>query len=164
MIDYILGVRDPIEWHSQVGVLRLCPFLGRLSGKWSLSEILKSLPSFGMKNLKKNNNHYASWMVNLGGAKLVLPLTLSISHILHFLNRTKIVKCCLIRSLELQIKLVQGFTSTLLFLGITRYLSIDIVTRFSLFWSLFETSEQEKLCFRIAQFSHWLVHFFLLFF
>ncbi|XP_031250761.1 uncharacterized protein LOC116108658 [Pistacia vera] len=41
MVDYILGVSDPLQWHSQV------------------------------KNLKMNADHYASWLRLLGGAKLV---------------------------------------------------------------------------------------------
>ncbi|KAG6642392.1 hypothetical protein I3843_09G134300 [Carya illinoinensis] len=39
MVDYILGVSNPEQWHSQ--------------------------------NLQMNKNHYASWMVHLGGPKLV---------------------------------------------------------------------------------------------
>ncbi|KAA3475631.1 phosphatidate cytidylyltransferase, mitochondrial-like isoform X1 [Gossypium australe] len=45
MVDYILGVSDPLQWHSE--------------------------------NLKMNADHYASWMVLLGGAKLVLSPSLS---------------------------------------------------------------------------------------
>lgn len=52
MIDYILGVRDPIEWHSQ--------------------------------NLKMNKNHYGSWMVYLGGAKLINGVADEIGVGLHF--------------------------------------------------------------------------------
>ncbi|XP_041023632.1 phosphatidate cytidylyltransferase, mitochondrial isoform X4 [Juglans microcarpa x Juglans regia] len=40
MVDYILGVSNPEQWHSQ--------------------------------NLQMNKNHYASWMVHLGGPKLLL--------------------------------------------------------------------------------------------
>ncbi|XP_056172209.1 uncharacterized protein LOC130134369 isoform X3 [Syzygium oleosum] len=40
MVDYILGVSDPLQWHAE--------------------------------NLKRNRDHYASWMVHVGGAKLML--------------------------------------------------------------------------------------------
>ncbi|KAL9243341.1 hypothetical protein vseg_017240 [Gypsophila vaccaria] len=52
MIDYILGVRDPIEWHSQ--------------------------------NLKMNVNHYASWMVYFGGAKMITGVADHIGVGVHF--------------------------------------------------------------------------------
>ncbi|KAK9669040.1 hypothetical protein RND81_13G104600 [Saponaria officinalis] len=52
MIDYILGVRDPVEWHSQ--------------------------------NLQTNMNHYASWMVYLGGAKMITGVADHIGVGVHF--------------------------------------------------------------------------------
>uniref|UniRef100_A0A2N9H2S4 Phosphatidate cytidylyltransferase, mitochondrial n=1 Tax=Fagus sylvatica TaxID=28930 RepID=A0A2N9H2S4_FAGSY len=52
MVDYILGVSDPEQWHSQ--------------------------------NLKMNKNHYASWMVHLGGAKLITQIADEIGVGVHF--------------------------------------------------------------------------------
>ncbi|CAN1239539.1 Phosphatidate cytidylyltransferase, mitochondrial [Linum grandiflorum] len=53
MVDYILGVADPLKWHSEV-------------------------------NLKLNRNHYASWMVHLGGAKLITEVADDIGVGVHF--------------------------------------------------------------------------------
>jgi hypothetical protein len=57
MVDYILGVSDPIKWHSA--------------------------------NLKMNSDHYASWMVHLGGARLVYIYSLYtiFLHCLYGLNQ-----------------------------------------------------------------------------
>ncbi|KAJ7969405.1 phosphatidate cytidylyltransferase, mitochondrial [Quillaja saponaria] len=52
MTDYILGVADPKQWHSE--------------------------------NLKWNKNHYASWMVHLGGAKLITQVADEIGVGVHF--------------------------------------------------------------------------------
>ncbi|CAN1239538.1 Phosphatidate cytidylyltransferase, mitochondrial [Linum grandiflorum] len=52
MVDYILGVADPLKWHSE--------------------------------NLKLNRNHYASWMVHLGGAKLITEVADDIGVGVHF--------------------------------------------------------------------------------
>ncbi|CAI0393696.1 unnamed protein product [Linum tenue] len=52
MVDYILGVADPLKWHSE--------------------------------NLKLNRSHYASWMVHLGGAKLVTKVADGIGVGVHF--------------------------------------------------------------------------------
>ncbi|CAI0546321.1 unnamed protein product [Linum tenue] len=53
MVDYILGVADPVKWHSEV-------------------------------NLKLNRSHYASWMVHLGGAKLITEVADGIGVGVHF--------------------------------------------------------------------------------
>ncbi|KAI4305366.1 hypothetical protein L6164_028736 [Bauhinia variegata] len=52
MTDYILGVADPLQWHSE--------------------------------NLKLNKNHYASWMVHLGGARLITEVADDIGVGVHF--------------------------------------------------------------------------------
>ncbi|KAK9282568.1 hypothetical protein L1049_005489 [Liquidambar formosana] len=52
MVDYILGVSDPVQWHSE--------------------------------NLKMNRDHYASWMVYLGGAKLITQVADEIGVGVHF--------------------------------------------------------------------------------
>lgn len=52
MVDCILGVSDPQQWHSE--------------------------------NLKLNNDHYASWMVILGGARLVTNVADHIGVGVHF--------------------------------------------------------------------------------
>ncbi|CAH2065013.1 unnamed protein product [Thlaspi arvense] len=52
MVDYILGVSDPMQWHSE--------------------------------NLKMNSDHYASWMVHLGGAKLITKVADNIGVGVHF--------------------------------------------------------------------------------
>ncbi|CAI0546320.1 unnamed protein product [Linum tenue] len=52
MVDYILGVADPVKWHSE--------------------------------NLKLNRSHYASWMVHLGGAKLITEVADGIGVGVHF--------------------------------------------------------------------------------
>ncbi|CAN1248645.1 Phosphatidate cytidylyltransferase, mitochondrial [Linum perenne] len=52
MIDYIIGVADPLKWHSE--------------------------------NLKLNRDHYASWMVHLGGAKLITEVADDIGVGVHF--------------------------------------------------------------------------------
>ncbi|KAL6572893.1 hypothetical protein OROHE_002369 [Orobanche hederae] len=52
MIDYILGVADPEQWHAE--------------------------------NLKLNRNHYASWMVHLGGARLITGVADNIGVGVHF--------------------------------------------------------------------------------
>ncbi|WCJ35396.1 Phosphatidate cytidylyltransferase mitochondrial [Euphorbia peplus] len=52
MVDFILGVSDPLQWHSQ--------------------------------NLKLNGDHYASWMVHLGGPKLVTQVANNIGVGVHF--------------------------------------------------------------------------------
>ncbi|KAK7399837.1 hypothetical protein VNO78_11030 [Psophocarpus tetragonolobus] len=52
MTDYILGVSDPTEWHSE--------------------------------NLKLNKHHYASWMVNLGGERLITGVADRIGVGVHF--------------------------------------------------------------------------------
>ncbi|TQD98356.1 hypothetical protein C1H46_015957 [Malus baccata] len=52
MVDCILGVSDPQQWHSE--------------------------------NLKLNNDHYASWMVLLGGARLITNVADGIGVGVHF--------------------------------------------------------------------------------
>ncbi|XP_050233715.1 uncharacterized protein LOC126682168 isoform X1 [Mercurialis annua] len=52
MVDFILGVSDPRQWHSE--------------------------------NLKLNQDHYASWMVHLGGAKLITEVADEIGVGVHF--------------------------------------------------------------------------------
>ncbi|KAL0352646.1 UNVERIFIED_CONTAM: Phosphatidate cytidylyltransferase, mitochondrial [Sesamum angustifolium] len=52
MIDYILGVPDPQQWHAQ--------------------------------NLNLNRHHYASWMVHLGGARLITEVADDIGVGVHF--------------------------------------------------------------------------------
>ncbi|CAE6050828.1 unnamed protein product [Arabidopsis arenosa] len=52
MVDYILGVSDPMQWHSQ--------------------------------NLKMNSDHYASWMVHLGGARLITNVADKVGVGVHF--------------------------------------------------------------------------------
>ncbi|KAJ4978975.1 hypothetical protein NE237_009755 [Protea cynaroides] len=52
MVDYILGVSDPMQWHSE--------------------------------NLEKNREHYASWMIHLGGAKLITQVADEIGVGVHF--------------------------------------------------------------------------------
>lgn len=52
MVDYILGVADPQQWHAE--------------------------------NLKLNRNHYASWMVHLGGARLITGVADHIGVRVHF--------------------------------------------------------------------------------
>ncbi|GER41786.1 mitochondrial translocator assembly andmaintenance protein 41 homolog [Striga asiatica] len=52
MIDYILGVADPEQWHAE--------------------------------NLKMNRNHYASWMIQLGGARLITGVAENIGVGVHF--------------------------------------------------------------------------------
>ncbi|XP_007040998.2 PREDICTED: phosphatidate cytidylyltransferase, mitochondrial isoform X1 [Theobroma cacao] len=52
MVDFILGVSDPLQWHSE--------------------------------NLKMNAEHYASWMVFLGGAKLITEVADDIGVGVHF--------------------------------------------------------------------------------
>ncbi|CAH8267792.1 unnamed protein product [Arabidopsis lyrata] len=52
MVDYILGVSDPMKWHSL--------------------------------NLKMNSDHYASWMVHLGGARLITNVADKVGVGVHF--------------------------------------------------------------------------------
>lgn len=52
MVDYILGVSDPLKWHSE--------------------------------NLQRNRDHYASWMVHLGGSKLITEVAEKIGVGVHF--------------------------------------------------------------------------------
>ncbi|KAL3833823.1 hypothetical protein ACJIZ3_008559 [Penstemon smallii] len=52
MIDCILGVEDPLQWHAQ--------------------------------NLEMNREHYASWMVHLGGARLITKVADDIGVGVHF--------------------------------------------------------------------------------
>ncbi|CAK9178970.1 unnamed protein product [Ilex paraguariensis] len=52
MVDYVLGVLDPQQWHSE--------------------------------NLKMNHDHYASWMVHLGGAKLITKVADGVGVGVHF--------------------------------------------------------------------------------
>ncbi|XP_057812009.1 uncharacterized protein LOC131026238 isoform X1 [Salvia miltiorrhiza] len=52
MVDYILGVANPQQWHAE--------------------------------NLKLNRNHYASWMVHLGGARLITGVADHIGVRVHF--------------------------------------------------------------------------------
>ncbi|KAL2474686.1 Mitochondrial matrix Mmp37 [Abeliophyllum distichum] len=52
MIDYIIGVQDPQQWHTE--------------------------------NLNMNQNHYASWMVHLGGARLITNIADDIGVGVHF--------------------------------------------------------------------------------
>ncbi|RZC47179.1 hypothetical protein C5167_040135 [Papaver somniferum] len=52
MVDYIIGVSDPLQWHDQ--------------------------------NLKMNRNHYASWMMQFGGAKVITGIAESIGVGVHF--------------------------------------------------------------------------------
>ncbi|XP_020232439.1 phosphatidate cytidylyltransferase, mitochondrial isoform X2 [Cajanus cajan] len=52
MTDYILGVCDPKQWHSE--------------------------------NLKLNKHHYASWMVNLGGERLITGVADKVGVGVHF--------------------------------------------------------------------------------
>ncbi|KAI3901014.1 hypothetical protein MKW92_052052 [Papaver armeniacum] len=52
MVDYIIGVSDPLQWHDQ--------------------------------NLKMNRNHYASWMMQFGGAKVITGVAESVGVGVHF--------------------------------------------------------------------------------
>lgn len=52
MVDYIIGVSDPKQWHSE--------------------------------NMELNEDHYASWMVPLGGAKLITQVADKIGVGVHF--------------------------------------------------------------------------------
>ncbi|KAL1537536.1 phosphatidate cytidylyltransferase, mitochondrial-like isoform X2 [Salvia divinorum] len=52
MVDYILGVANPQQWHAE--------------------------------NLKLNRDHYASWMVHLGGARLITGVADHIGVRIHF--------------------------------------------------------------------------------
>lgn len=52
MVDCILGVSDPKQWHTE--------------------------------NLKMNSDHYASWMIHLGGAKLITEVADEIGVGVHF--------------------------------------------------------------------------------
>ncbi|VFQ83667.1 unnamed protein product [Cuscuta campestris] len=52
MVDYILGVADPLQWHAE--------------------------------NLKVNRDHYASWLVRLGGSRLINGIANSIGVGVHF--------------------------------------------------------------------------------
>ncbi|KAI3969746.1 hypothetical protein MKX01_037948 [Papaver californicum] len=52
MVDYIIGVSDPLQWHDQ--------------------------------NLKMNRNHYASWMMQFGGAKVITGVAERIGVGVHF--------------------------------------------------------------------------------
>ncbi|KAL1218115.1 hypothetical protein V5N11_002391 [Cardamine amara subsp. amara] len=52
MVDYIIGVSDPMKWHSE--------------------------------NLKMNSDHYASWMVHLGGARLITNVADKVGVGVHF--------------------------------------------------------------------------------
>ncbi|CAA0818738.1 Unknown protein [Striga hermonthica] len=52
MVDYILGVADPEQWHAE--------------------------------NLKMNRNHYASWIIQLGGARLITGVAENIGVGVHF--------------------------------------------------------------------------------
>ncbi|KAG8385078.1 hypothetical protein BUALT_Bualt03G0004100 [Buddleja alternifolia] len=67
MIDHILGVADPQQWHTQVFLD--CALL---------------ILHFIIKNLKMNRNHYASWMVHLGGARLITEVADDIGVGVHF--------------------------------------------------------------------------------
>ncbi|XP_019265561.1 PREDICTED: phosphatidate cytidylyltransferase, mitochondrial isoform X2 [Nicotiana attenuata] len=52
MIDYIIGVADPKQWHSE--------------------------------NLKLNKDHYASWLVHLGGTRMITDIANDIGVGVHF--------------------------------------------------------------------------------
>nr|GMD96558.1 phosphatidate cytidylyltransferase, mitochondrial-like isoform X1 [Ipomoea batatas] len=52
MVDYILGVADPIQWHTE--------------------------------NLKTNSDHYASWLVRIGGGRLINGIANNIGVGIHF--------------------------------------------------------------------------------
>ncbi|PSS36560.1 Phosphatidate cytidylyltransferase [Actinidia chinensis var. chinensis] len=52
MVDYILGVSNPLQWHTE--------------------------------NIKMNRDHYASWMVHLGGPKLITEVADEIGVGVHF--------------------------------------------------------------------------------
>ncbi|CAH9055436.1 unnamed protein product [Cuscuta epithymum] len=52
MVDYILGVADPLQWHTE--------------------------------NLKVNRDHYASWLVRLGGSRLIDYIANDIGVGVHF--------------------------------------------------------------------------------
>ncbi|KAF5936006.1 hypothetical protein HYC85_027135 [Camellia sinensis] len=95
MVDYILGVSNPLQWHTEC-------FTFYLFCREEKILIDFNFLSFATKNLKMNRDHYASWMVHLGGAKLV-PFFLSSSPALILL--------------KLRMKLVLECTSTHLLLG-----------------------------------------------
>ncbi|CAH2041010.1 unnamed protein product [Thlaspi arvense] len=65
MVDYILGVSDPLKWHTEAS----CKLL--------------YLP-FSLYNLEMNPDHYASWMVQLKGAKLITQVADEIGVGVHF--------------------------------------------------------------------------------
>ena len=81
MTDYILGVSDPKQWHSEVlicdGVLCICVMscivllFDRPTDDFRFFHFIL-LAMASIKNLKLNKHHYASWMVHLGGESLVL--------------------------------------------------------------------------------------------
>ncbi|XP_010537607.1 PREDICTED: phosphatidate cytidylyltransferase, mitochondrial-like isoform X2 [Tarenaya hassleriana] len=85
MVDYILGVSDPEQWHSEVRLgLELFPFTVILHGNPCL--LCRSSSSFYLvfKNLRMNSDHYASWMVNLGGARLISGVADKVGVGVHF--------------------------------------------------------------------------------
>ncbi|XP_019059387.1 PREDICTED: phosphatidate cytidylyltransferase, mitochondrial-like isoform X3 [Tarenaya hassleriana] len=85
MVDYILGVSDPEQWHSEVRLgLELFPLTVILHGNPCL--LCRSSSSFYLvfKNLRMNSDHYASWMVNLGGARLISGVADKVGVGVHF--------------------------------------------------------------------------------
>ncbi|KVH98266.1 Mitochondrial matrix Mmp37 [Cynara cardunculus var. scolymus] len=75
MEDYILGVSNPQQWHSELNYENIGPVFNIC------------YPSFVLlstKNLKMNRDHYSSWMVPFGGAKLITKVADQIGVGVHF--------------------------------------------------------------------------------
>jgi translocator assembly and maintenance protein 41 len=75
MVDYIVGVADPLQWHSEVGAQTSKPSSFLLASLLcSLSNQIVSLfclMLFWMgyllpQNLERNPEHYSSWMARSG--------------------------------------------------------------------------------------------------
>jgi len=70
MVDYILGVADPLQWHSEVlGTLTNCSC-------YLIDCDPECVRSLLVQNLERNPAHYSRWMRCLGsGAVSSLPTT-----------------------------------------------------------------------------------------
>ncbi|KAJ6702038.1 hypothetical protein OIU74_013239 [Salix koriyanagi] len=86
MVDFIIGVSDPKQWHSEVILYNLETYsvMSHLFKFWYFCIFHSIFGYHTSKNMELNEDHYASWMVPLGGAKLITQVADKIGVGVHF--------------------------------------------------------------------------------
>jgi translocator assembly and maintenance protein 41 len=131
MVDYILGVADPLQWHSEVVAQTGKPSSFLLASLLCFKLYCSSLIWMSAQNLERNPEHYSSWMARRGPGAVRFPfppnhLHYLVGYLVNWLANCAAIRlflvviCWKLRSLGSQIALALGCTSIRLFSGVTR--------------------------------------------